>query len=58
MSDMTNGHCPSCDSRRVYYNEDFDFWTCEDCGEVWSDGANGSDYDEDDPTASRERLMV
>jgi ribosomal protein L37AE/L43A len=48
---MTVEFCQKCNSPKVFYNEEFDFWTCETCGEHWSDGKNDPDYDEDSAEA-------
>lgn len=44
-------NCPTCNSTSAIYNEEFDFWSCQQCANVWSDGANDPDFDEDHPQA-------
>lgn len=45
-------NCPKCSSERTAYDFEFDFWTCQECENTWSDGLNDPDYDDDTAQAS------
>ncbi len=49
--DLKPQKCPSCGSTITRYDGVFDFWKCERCSTVWSDGRNDPDYDDDMPQA-------
>ncbi|MBD2519939.1 hypothetical protein H6G93_34360 [Nostoc sp. FACHB-973] len=43
---MTQTNCPSCDSSRLQYQENYGYWECDDCGHVWGFDEEDPDYDE------------
>lgn len=48
-------NCPKCSSTSTVYDQTFDFWTCEQCANVWSEGVNDPDHD-DDTTQAQEAI--
>lgn len=47
---MNESICLNCGGSRIY-DETFDFWQCQTCFCVWSDGLNDPDFEDDVPQA-------
>jgi ribosomal protein L37AE/L43A len=43
--------CPNCQQFSKTYDSIFDFWQCQICYNVWSDGLNDPDFEDDVPQA-------
>lgn len=48
IEDFIGSYCPCCYTKNVY-DSTLDFRFCDECGEIWADGANDPDYDYDEP---------
>jgi len=38
-------HCPECPNKDALYNQEGDYWWCQNCGEGWVSD-NDTDWDE------------
>lgn len=39
--------CPNCKKPSLKYDSIFDFWQCQSCNHLYSDGLDDPDYDDD-----------
>lgn len=46
FEEITFSTCPECSSE-AHYDSVYDFYSCQNCGETWSYGANDPDYDDE-----------
>lgn len=47
--------CIKCNSANISFNEDYGFYRCSDCGELWAYSQDDLDYEEEtDPSAVEE----
>jgi len=42
----TTESCPTCGSYETTFDEDYGFWKCSDCQDVWGRPEDDPDYEE------------